>query len=148
MCLRNKLTKEKKQEILDSIPTKGMKVYKVARVTANGALISPYLGNVQYIPGINVAYTKYALRANYMEGDDYMYAAGFHLFKSKDAAIGLREYLIKILECPTEKFIVIEGIVEKEWITEIGYEAGINEDGFRDEKKKEIVIVAKKFKMN
>jgi hypothetical protein len=75
-------------------------------------------------------------------GKEYM--SGFHFFKTKAAAKRLLSVCFLPIPSKIIEYKLIQCIVKKSWITQIGYELGYNKELQYQKGKEEIIIVAKK----
>ncbi len=141
MCLRRKLSEDDKKKIIDKIDKKGMKVYKLVKVM--DSVYYPIYFNVNrpYEEGVNEAEV-----GNVWTSYGFSYSSGYHFYKSERTAnrhcehmsrsIGTRAacYSIKVIEC----------IVKKSWVSEIGTQCGVMKNGRLAKRDRVKVVVAKK----
>lgn len=135
MCLKYFMNSEDKKKLIDNIGRSGLKVYKIVRVMGSGGVYSPPYRTGHYKMGVNIAPYQDILIGDVLN----KYKAGFHCFKTKAAAKRLSNALKR--SGVTTK--VVQCIVKKSWITEIGKEWGY-QDGTITFARDEVVIVAKK----
>lgn len=135
MCLNYKYSNKRKKNFVKDIPKEGLKVYKVVRINEKGAFSSPCFVS-EYQPGINVDEKECTID----NGTGLRYKSGFHFFKIKKQAKVMLKWCLE--ECDS-KYELIECIVKKSWITDVGEE---NRWGYMDKKEKYqvTIIVANK----
>ncbi len=141
MCLDNFLSYEEKKDITDSIPEDGLKVYKVVEVGKVSGRYWPLFMSCSYSEGLNEA-----RGVRIFSGKFRGYWSGFHFFKTKSDAEAMKKYFTKNDKIG-KTFKVIECIVEKYWISEIGTEISYSTSWFDllfRFKRKSVVIVAEK----
>lgn len=118
MCLDNFIKLKKKTKIMDSIPEEGMVVYKVVNVDLPNRLYNPIYALGEYIEGIQEASISEMVSTHGVR-----YRSGFHFYRDKRDAQGLMKIIggkVKIIEC----------IVKKEWISQIGTEISFSSSFF------------------
>ena len=139
MCLRALTKKKDVKKLLKDVGREGLKVYKVAMLSVDEDHYRAPYEYVRYEDGLNEA--RVAKMSGFSSRTP-VYYSGFHFFKTRAAANRLRLHMQDGRE--KERYRVIECIVKKSWVTDMGVEIGYDNDGEINTEKTEFVIVAKK----
>ena len=122
MCLASVSDIEVKKKIKSTIPKEGMKVYKIVGVR-DGKYYQLFRDKrAWYEEGTNTAHIEKIHASSY-----YKYDTGFHFFTSKEVADNYAAHISHLHKRgelnPSlfqGKYAVIECIVKKSWVTEMG----------------------------
>ena len=150
MCLHELLTKKEKNEIIDKIGKKGMKVYKIIENRKN-MKFGPFMF-MRYCKGINkimdIEKFKKIYSFNPLTGKNITYKQGLHFYKTRKAANTICEiYNERRADDSPYPYEVVECIVKKSWIIGIGKEMRASIFSFDDPNNPavfDVIIVSKK----
>ena len=142
MCLKFKCDRKTRIEKLKDVGREGVKVYKVVADSISYQEYSAPYQWIKYHNGINHASCHKLHLSNI--GLTGTYQSGFHFFLRRKDAEGLKRYF-ELSQSSTRRMTrIIECIVKKSWITDIGFEVAYDDNGYIDIQNATEVIVAKK----